>query len=265
MNLKSLLKTDSSTLARLPQLITLTLLLSFLTVIAQQERVQLQVGEELQYSVYYRFAFISIPAATVSFSIQEADKNSIKIEALGNTLPTYNWFFCVNDTLVSTVEKPSGYPITFYRASNEGNYHERFWHFFQNKKERILSIRQPLGEEKKISTLPLTTPIFDIVSAAFYIKATPFTATQIGEKQTISVMLSDTVYSIPYTYLGKEEVELPNGKKYIAKKIAATMVEGTIFNNNDHVTIWVTNDEQQTPLKVVAEIIIGKVEVFYNN
>ncbi len=63
-------------------------------------------------------------------------------------------------------------------------------------------------------------------------------------------------------FLGKEVMEMPSEKKYSTIKFSALLVDGTIFDGGEDMTVWVSDDENKIPLKVEAKIKVGWIKAY---
>jgi len=61
-------------------------------------------------------------------------------------------------------------------------------------------------------------------------------------------------------YLGKEILKTHDKRKFKTIKFSALLIEGTIFNGGEDLTVWVTDDLNRIPVLVEAKILIGSVK-----
>jgi len=220
------------------------------------------VGEKLSYDVTYKFGFFRMKAAEVHFEVKKGGGFSQKIEVTGNTLPSYEWFYLVRDTLWSEIETEPLTPLRYYQKSLEGSYQESFFYNFDKDKKLIYTEREKPKEKKIFDSLQYKKRVFDIISAGYYLRSQDFSFCKIGDTMEIDVILSCEIFTIKYIYEGRETIKMRDGKELKSLRFSAKMIEGTIFDANDIVYVWVSNDYKHTPLKVKAGIFIGAVEVY---
>ena len=78
-------------------------------------------------------------------------------------------------------------------------------------------------------------------------------------------MLDKKIYDLTVKYSGEETIKLKNKKKYKALKFTPKLVTGDIFEDEDAMTIYVSNDENHVPLYIEAKIKVGYVKVMLND
>jgi hypothetical protein len=72
--------------------------------------------------------------------------------------------------------------------------------------------------------------------------------------------LDNEVYQLYIRYLGKETVKTKYGK-FRAYKFKPLLIKGTIFEGGEKMTVWVSDDANQIPLRVESPISVGSVKV----
>ena len=74
--------------------------------------------------------------------------------------------------------------------------------------------------------------------------------------------IDDSVYTIRVKLIGKEIIENIDGNQYRCLKFVATMVEGTVFENDQEAAFWVTDDKNRIPVYMEAKIIVGYIKAY---
>jgi hypothetical protein len=69
-------------------------------------------------------------------------------------------------------------------------------------------------------------------------------------------------YPLYLRYLGKEQIEDRNNNKYNCLKFKVMLVEGTMFNAGENMTVWVTDDGNRVPVLIQADILIGSIKAY---
>jgi hypothetical protein len=74
------------------------------------------------------------------------------------------------------------------------------------------------------------------------------------------MFLDDKVYPIYLTYLGKERIKTRYGT-FNSIKFSPTLIAGTIFNEGDAMTVWVSDDANHVPVRINSPISVGSIKV----
>ena len=75
------------------------------------------------------------------------------------------------------------------------------------------------------------------------------------------ILLDGKIFPLYVRYLGKEQYTSTTLGKFNCIKFRPLLVEGSIFRKGEHMTVWVTDDENKLPLYIETEIIVGTVKV----
>ena len=78
-------------------------------------------------------------------------------------------------------------------------------------------------------------------------------------------MMDSKIYDLSLKYCGEESIKLRNKKKYKALKFVPQLVTGGIFEDDNAMSIYVSNDDNHVPLYVEAKIKVGYVKVMLND
>ena len=211
-------------------------------------------GESLVFRVYYNLNFVWINAGNAYFNTKVEDVNGRKtyhITGDGKTSKSYEWVYKVKDRYETYVDKETMLPVRFVRNVNEGGFKiNQDVAFSQSKGEAISA--------GKSYTIPKCTQ--DVLSAIFFARNIDYSKYNPGDKIPFTMFLDDKVYSLYIKYMGKEDIETKMGT-FHSIKIVPLLIEGTIFNGGEKMTIWVSDDKNHLPLRVNSPILVGSIKV----
>ncbi len=220
-----------------------------------------QEGESLTFGVFYNMGFLWINAGNANISIRNetlGGQSVYHITGDGKTAKSYEWFFKVSDRYETFIEKETMLPVKFLRDVNEGG----------TKIRNNITFYQSTGKaisDTTMFTIPRATQ--DILSAIYFARNIDYNRYKPGDRIPFSLFLDNTVYSLYIKYLGKEVVKTKMGE-YNAIKIVPMVIKGSIFKDEDKLTVWVSDDENHIPLRVSSPILVGSIKVDligYNN
>jgi hypothetical protein len=70
--------------------------------------------------------------------------------------------------------------------------------------------------------------------------------------------LEDAIYTLQIRYKGKEEVKTKFGR-IMAHRLVPIMPANQMFSGENSVRFWVSDDKNRVPVRVEADMYIGKV------
>ena len=224
-----------------------------------------KIGERVEYEVYYNWGFIWVNAGEVSFSVEPGfhDGNPIyHFVSEGSSKPNYDWLYKVRDVYESKVTIGNFQPLWFKRDTYEGKFKvDEEYHYLPEKNQvafTLLDSENPLIED----TLNIKDCSFDVISMVYYARTLDFSKYKKNDKIPINVLIDGEAHSLYIRYLGTEEIETRDKKRYDCIKFKPLLVEGSIFQGGEDMTVWVTNDANKVPILVEAKIIVGSIKAY---
>ena len=225
-----------------------------------------QSGEKIYFDAYYNLAFIWLNAGLVTFSVDDVKKNGkdmYKLSAVGVTHKGYDKLFKVRDTFEVIVHPLTLEPLEYKQITNEGSYSaEHYYHFDKNKRKVNMKIRRE-KEPWEEKTIDWPECFHDLLSMVYKARLIDFSKYKINDKIPINLIVDGENFELYIRYRGKEVIKNRDGKSYDCLKFSPLLVEGTIFNKGEHMTVWVTDDKNRVPIIVEAKILIGSVKAIF--
>ncbi|MBN4066076.1 DUF3108 domain-containing protein [Candidatus Amoebophilus asiaticus] len=210
-------------------------------------------GEYLKYSIYYGW----FDAGEAVMEVKKQNKTIKKrpcyhINAIGYSIGLFEWFFRVRDYYYTYLDKEALVPWEFYRDVYEGGYeiveHLRFDHYN--------NMIQSLTKEYKV---PDNTQ--DIISAFYYARCINYSKAKPGDIFPIPFyVLEDEVFPLELEYVGKEQIETDLGifNCYVIKPL---LQEGRVFSGQQDMTMWISDDKNNIPIRVETVILVGSMNM----
>ncbi|WP_010421818.1 DUF3108 domain-containing protein [Anaerophaga thermohalophila] len=223
-------------------------------------------GEEVTYHAYYNWGFIWINAGIVTFGVEKdiwEGKPTWHMKAYGSTYKAYDLLFKVRDSFEVWVDPHSLQPLEFHRKTNEGSYKAHF-HYLFDQDERV--VRASISKrERPYRDTTFTWPecSYDLLSMVYQARNIDFSKYEINEKIPIKLIVDGEVYDLYIRYRGKEVIKDRSGRKFRCLKFSPLLVEGTIFEEGEDMTVWVTDDDSRIPIIVEAKILVGSVKAVF--
>ena len=184
----------------------------------------------------------------------EASNNNgvIRITSRVNSDPFISAFYKVEDYAESNMI--NGKPSTFKTKQNEGKKRSDKETFFNIEKQTVLHINhiKETTDEHSINTAVL----WDLLSGFYYLRTQNL---NIGEAVYINIFDSNKFYQAEVQVIKKDTIKLLNEKETSAMLVKPILKSEGLFQNKGDISIWLTDDEAKTPVRVETEVSIGKV------
>jgi hypothetical protein len=213
-----------------------------------------KAGESITFKVYYTLGrmFIGAGEATFNCNLEKFNGRDVyHVAADGKTYRTYDWFFKVRDKYQSYIDTATLMPVKFLRHVEEGGYRlDQDVTFYQDQHNAI----------SNKGTFKVPPCVQDVISAIYYARNINFDHYKPGDKIPFNMFLDDKVYNIYVRYIGKETVETKFGK-FRAIRFAPLLIEGSMFEGGEKMSVWVSDDGNKIPLRIDSPISVGSIKV----
>lgn len=226
-------------------------------------------GEVLDYRVSYKarmFPNTEVGSVVVRTSAEPTpDGESLyKVVGIGRTLPTYRWFFNLEDMYTVWVDSQTLRPVRFESDIHEGDYTFQSYYTYDwadsTVRTRWRSRQRPFKEK----AMPLTGESMDAIALFFNLRSALAEDFREGEPATLQMVLQDTIRHLQYRFLGRETKKIRNMGKYKALKFECQLgtTEGFSFTDGTVFTIWISDDENKIPLYIESPVKVGSINAY---
>ena len=226
-------------------------------VIDQKVNDAFQDGEWFQFRMRYGFLNASYAIATVRETTFK-DQAVYHVAATGKTTGFARWFFKVDDYFDSYFEKDIVRPIRFVRNISEGNYKRHVEIDFDHNNQSGIMHDLLRKTKTEISFAP---NLQDLVSTFYFLRNHfDLEGIQVGETASLHMIYDKKPFAFQFRFLGYENVKTKFGVVPCVK-FRPYVEEGRIFKKESGLSLWVSNDNNRIPIKVVAELSVGSLDV----
>ncbi|MDL2252365.1 DUF3108 domain-containing protein [Odoribacter sp. OttesenSCG-928-J03] len=238
--------------------VLLLLLCVFSTLKAQKKYAKI---EQLTYNGYYNWGFIWMRAGVVDFHVRDSEKypGATAVEAVGSSLPSWDWVFRLRDTLTCHFDATTCLPYESARKAHEGNYHKTFDYVFDYSHDRILARIERIGRYVRHDTIALKPNTHDMLSIVWLVREVDYDSYKTGDTIPIKLLIDDEIFDLYIRYHGLDSLKVDK-KKRECYVFSPLLVEGEVFKKGENMKIWLSRDEDRLPLMVEAKIIVGSVK-----
>lgn len=220
-------------------------------------------GEQLDYVIYYYLAGIWVSAGEVTFKVDSAIINKqlyYHFDSYGTTLKRYDWIYRVRDKYEAYTHSTSFRPLRFKRSVEEGSTYIKEDYLFNQAKGEVYTLRK-LGKKEPLvkDTVISGRCSFDPISMIYYARNIDFTDVEVNEEVPLQIFLDNQLFNTYLRYLGKETIKIKDIGEFRCIVFSPLLIEGSIFNSGEDMTVWVTDDKNRVPLLIETPILVGDI------
>ena len=255
------------------RIVLLLLFLGFFganTSVAQDECVDrldsFEVGEKLEYDLYFNWTAIWLKAGVVSFKLRNGNVNGVPAMhavAEARTPRTFDWIYRVRDKYESYLDYTTLNPLRFVRDVNEGDYTKQVQYTYRpDTNEAMVDFmirRGVMKAENELLSIPECTQ--DLLSALYFARSLNYDNMEPGESVAVDLLMDKKMYEVSFKYIGKDTLEY-DGNNFRCNKFIPSLIEGDVFEESDEIILWVTDDANNLPLFVESQLNFGKIKVY---
>jgi len=230
---------------------------------AQNKAIPFGVGEQMEYKIHY--GFVNAAEAVMKIKphyekVSGMECYNVVIE--GRTVGMFDLFMRVRDEFGTYIDKDLIAPRKFYRKIEEGKYrkHEIVDFDIEHKKATVNNYDDKKQEWKEPEEFETYEYAQDLVSGYYYLRTLDFNQYIKGDTIDVKVFFDDENTNFQMLYIGRETIKTKLGK-YKSIVISPIMPENKLFDGQDAIKVWLSDDDDKIPLKVKADMFIGAIEI----
>jgi len=221
------------------------------------------LGERIDYTIYYHLAGIWVGAGEVFFEVNERsfeNKEVYHFNSFGKTFSKYDWIYEVRDHYEAYCDKNSLAPVWFNRKVNEGSTHIREEYKFNLKDNEVYTYRQ-MDEDENFERDTVITKgcSYDVLTMIYYARNIDFTGAKEDQKFPVRIFIDNEAHDTYIRFKGIKELNVKNFGTFRCIVFSPYLIEGSIFNAGEDMTVWVTDDQNKLPLLIETRILVGSI------
>jgi hypothetical protein len=208
-------------------------------------------GEKLEFNLHYGF----LNAGEATFEVKNEEKkiggrDHFQVSVSGHSYSVFDPLYKVRDYYESYIDTKTILPTIFMRNIQEGKYIRKENYIFNRSKNQVVS-------GQKTYTIP--PDVHDLVSTFYYLRCVDFSKQKPGAAFPVTAFFDDSYMNTGIRYMGKETISTKLGKMrcYVFKPI---LVKGRIFKDQDEMTLYVSADKNQIPVRIQSKVYLDYVK-----
>lgn len=211
-----------------------------------------RAGEKLTYIV----KFGPIVGGSASLVLKQTTYNNRQVfyaAGEGKTVGLAEKLYSVKDVFESYFDMNSLLPYKAIRDVKEGNYRKHDEAIFNQSANTVYSTRKDTVFQVPRHTL-------DMVSLLYYIRSLDLKNLQPGSVLHTVTFFDEALFPFDIRYVGKEEVKTRHGR-IRCYRFDPVVEPGRMFESEDDMTIWISDDRNMVPVKVRFDLLVGSLHV----
>lgn len=224
-----------------------------------------QDGENLRYAVHYKWGPIDADVAKAVLSVhgEELDGREVYHASLGGrTQKMYKTFFTVVETVDSWFTRDDLAQLKCVRHSREGSYRLDSTTTYAEDGDGLTAHAEIENSKKGRfeRDKEIDRQTFDVTTMLYRMRGMDFDKLEIGKPMPLKFVMDGKVYSLHYTYFGKEVRGVGSIGKVRCHKVGFEVVKGETFSGNSDLYCWFSDDGNRIPVRFTAPLKIGQVK-----
>lgn len=221
------------------------------------------VGEKLEFKMSFGMFTIGKAQMKIHPTIHNVNyRGCYKVDIYGKTSGMVDWVARVDDNWGAYVDTAAMVPHIAYRKIKEGGYRKneivKFDHTTNNIEVKVVD--NDTGKFKEPMYYAAPDNIRGMISGFLYLRTVDFDAMTIGDTLTVSGFFEDSFYDLDIIYSGKDRLKTKAGK-FNAIKLVPIVPDNKLFDGENSVTAWISDDKNRLPIKIEADMFIGNAGV----
>ena len=222
-----------------------------------------QRGEALEYKASYGIFNVGEGTFEIQDHIYRVNgRPCYKLDAFGWTSGFIGWLDTVDDHWYAYVDTASLLTHTGYRDIIEGRYkkNEVTYYKFADSVISVKNIDHETGRFKEPIEYKVQEPTWGMLSGFLYLRSMNFDNMAKGDTVSMKAFLDDTFYNFQIIVYGRENLKTKAGtfKSIVFRPV---MPDNSVFEGEDSILAWFSDDENKIPLKVSAKMFVGKAGI----
>lgn len=208
-------------------------------------------GERLEYNIHYGMVNAGRATFEVKDELVKLDgRPHFAFSVFGRSTSGWDWFYKVRDHYYSWVDMQNMLPTKAFRDVREGRYTTEEELIFKREQKQVIRNGKPEDVPPRIH---------DIVSAIYYARCIGFSDVEAGRYVPIKTFFANELFPLGVTYKGTEQLETDFGT-FRVRVFQPELVEGRVFKGQDDMTVYVSADKNQVPLRIESKIFVGYIQ-----
>jgi hypothetical protein len=207
-------------------------------------------GEKLRFVIYYGLlngGYVDTEMVSTDYE----GKKAYHSKMVATTSGLADLIYKVRDEYQSYFDPVTSLPYKSIRDISEGKYKRYDQAFFDHKNLKVVN-----SKNKEFIVAP---DIRDMVSVFYYIRNLDFEKMKPGDIIKINTFFDNEIFPFDMRYRGIVTINTKKGE-YKCIKLVPNVETGRVFENEDDMSIFLSNDSNRVPIRVEFNLKVGSVK-----
>ena len=225
------------------------------------KEVPFQDGEKIEMVLMYKWGLVNTEVGSV-YTTLEQDADVFRASCLLRTAPFFDAFYKMRENFqgVFTVDghRPLEATRDTYQNGYTANNHFRFdWDAGVVHAQTSYNGKDPDYNDFSLEGLPR-----DVVTLIFHFRNMDFSHSKAGDQAFVPCIVDDELITLRVTCQGKDDIKVRRQGRFHANRFSCTVVSGHIFEGDQEVQVWVSDDDNHLPLAIMLPLRMGTMWVW---
>lgn len=210
-------------------------------------------GEMLEFRLHY--GVIDAGVATLGITDEQREiggRKTLHVIGIGQSKGTFDFFYHVRDRYESYIDEEAVVPWLFVRRVNEGGYKIEQDYVFNRYSDKV-----NVGGNEIFSVEP---NMQDMISAFYHARALDLSNAKSGDMFSIKCFMDKEVWPLQIKFICRENVKTDAGT-FKCLKFRPVVQKGRVFEHEEDLNIWITDDKNHIPVKGQADVLVGSIKM----
>lgn len=216
-----------------------------------------QDGEKLEMVLMFKWGLVNTEVGSVSTSITQSG-NLFHASCQLRTAPFFDAFYKMREHFQSDFTVDGHRPVVATRDTYQNGYTANNRFRFDWKAGVIHANLAYSGKEPETKDIPLNgKKPYDVVSLIYLFRNMEWDGCKKGESSIVPGIVDDQVIDLRVTYQGPDKIKVRKQGQFSANRFSCTVVAGHLFEGDQEVQVWVSDDENHIPLAIMLPLKMG--------
>jgi hypothetical protein len=220
-------------------------------------------GEVLNFKMTYTIFTVGKGTAMVQPKYYKLNnRQCFKVDVFARTVGMVDWVTDINDQFGAYIDTAALLPHMFYRKIREGRYKKDEQTYFNHheKKIKVITADKKTGKWKEPLEYDSPPHVRDMIGGFLYLRIMDFSNLKVNDTVVVNGFFEDEFYKLRIVYKGKDTVKTKAGKiRCLVFK--PVMPKNQLFNGENSITAYFSDDKNRIPVKIDAEMFVGSAGV----
>jgi hypothetical protein len=216
-------------------------------------------GEQLTYRAKFGWFTVGSATTTIDKSLYRINQQPCyRVEGAGETASWVSVVAPVKDTFGAYIDTTRFSTQVAYRKLEEGDYRFDEVATFDHQRKKVdVKVRdKETGQYGEPKQFDIPENAKDIIGGFMALRQLDFSKLRKNDTITLAGFFEDKSYFLKIMYKGHDVVQTKVGR-IACYKLVPVMPDNKLFDGENSITVWISQDGNQIPVKMQAKMFVG--------